>query len=125
MQFQNPTRVVFGSDSLSQLGKIVYEDLKAKNPFLVTDIGVEKAGIPAKAISQLPGIQVFNRVEQNPKHLTVNRGGEIVRQSQPDLIIGLGGGSVLDAAKAIALLATNPGNIEDYEERICSDLENY
>jgi alcohol dehydrogenase len=62
-------------------------------------------------------MQVFNRVEQNPKHLTVDRGGEIVRQSQPDLIIGLGGGSVLDAAKAIALLATNPGKIEDYEGR--------
>jgi alcohol dehydrogenase len=102
---------------MSQLGQIVHDELRAKKPFLVTDKGVEEAGIPARAISQLPGIQVFDRVEQNPKHLTVNRGGEIVRQSQPDLIIGLGGGSVLDAAKAIALLASNPGNIEDYEGR--------
>jgi alcohol dehydrogenase len=60
---------------------------------------------------------VFNEIEQNPKHLTIDRGGEVVRQSQPDLIIGLGGGSVLDAAKAIALLAMNPGQIEDYEGR--------
>jgi alcohol dehydrogenase len=117
MQFQNPTRVVFGSGSLSKLGQIVHEELKAKKSFLVTDKGVEEAGIPARAMSQLPGIQVFNQVEQNPKHLTVDRGGEIVRQFQPDLIIGLGGGSVLDAAKAIALLATNPGKIEDYEGR--------
>jgi alcohol dehydrogenase len=117
MQFQNPTRVIFGSGSLSKLGQIVCDELRAKNPFLVTDKGVEEAGIPAKAISQLPGIQVFNRVEQNPKHVTVDRGGEIVRQFRPDLIIGLGGGSVLDAAKAIALLATNPGKIEDYEGR--------
>jgi alcohol dehydrogenase len=117
MQFQNPTRVVFDSGSLSQLGQIVHEDFKAHKPFLVTDKGVEEAGIPAKAISQLPEIQVFNEIEQNPKHKTVDRGGEIVRQLQPDLIIGLGGGSVLDAAKAIALLATNPGKIEDYEGR--------
>ncbi len=117
MQFQNPTRVVFCSGSIAQLGKIVHEDLQAKNPFLVTDRGVEEAGIPRSVISQLPGIQVFNTIEQNPKHLTVDRGGEIVRQSRPDLIVGLGGGSVLDAAKAIALLATNPGNIEDYEGR--------
>jgi alcohol dehydrogenase len=117
MQFQNPTRVIFGSGLLSKLGQIVHEELQAKKPFLVTDKGVEEAGIPARAISQLPGIQVFNAIEQNPKHLTVARGGEIVRQSQPDLIIGLGGGSVLDAAKAIALLATNPGKIEDYEGR--------
>jgi len=117
MQFQNPTRVVFGSGSLSQLGKIVHEDLGVNNPFLVTDKGVEEAGIPDKVVSQLLGIQVFNSIEQNPKHTTVNRGGEIVRQAKPDLIIGLGGGSVLDAAKAIALLATNSGKIEDYEGR--------
>jgi alcohol dehydrogenase len=117
MQFQSPTLIVFGSGSLSELGRIIHEDLRARRPFLVTDKGVEEAGIPAKAISQLPGIQVFDDVEQNPKHLTVNRGGEIVRQYQPDLIIGLGGGSVLDAAKAIALLAMNSGKIEDYEGR--------
>lgn len=117
MQFKNPTRVVFGSGSLSQLGKIIHEDLHAKRPFLVTDKGVEAAGIPKDVISQVPGIQVFDTIEQNPRHMTVDRGGEIVRQSRPDLIIGLGGGSVLDAAKAIALLATNPGSIEDYEGR--------
>ncbi len=117
MQFQNPTRVVFGSGAISQLGQIVHEELLAKKPFLVTDKGVEEAGIPRNVISPFPGIQVFNEIEQNPKHLTVNRAGEIVRLSLPDLIIGLGGGSVLDAAKAIALLATNPGKIEDYEGR--------
>jgi alcohol dehydrogenase len=117
MLFKNPTRVVFGPGSLSQLRQIVREGLKAKRPFLVTDKGVEEAGILRNVISQIPGIPVFNEIEENPKHLTVDQGGELVRQLQPDLIIGLGGGSVLDAAKAIALLATNPGKIENYEGR--------
>lgn len=106
---------MFGSGSLSQLGQIVSDELQSKKPFLTTDRGVEKAGIPQGVISQIPGIQVFNSIEQNPRHVTIDRAGEIVREIEPDLIIGLGGGSVLDAAKAIALLATNPGKIEDYE----------
>ncbi|MGD8537682.1 MAG: iron-containing alcohol dehydrogenase [Candidatus Aminicenantes bacterium] len=117
MQFRNPTRVVFDSGSLSQLGQIVHDEIRAHTPFLVTDKGIEEAGIPERVIDQIPGIHKFNAIEQNPKHPTIDRGGEIVRQSRADLIIGLGGGSVLDAAKAIALLATNPGNIEDYEGR--------
>ena len=60
-------------------------------------------------------IPLDDEVEQNPKHGTMDRAGEIVRKLEPDLIIGLGGGSVLDAAKAIALLGTNSGNLEDYE----------
>lgn len=113
--FQNPTRVVFGSGSVSRLGTIVREEIQSKNPFLVTDRGIEEAGISQKVTSQMPGIPVYNEIEQNPKHLTVDKGGDMVRESRPDLIVGLGGGSVLDAAKAIALLATNPGSIEDYE----------
>jgi alcohol dehydrogenase len=62
-------------------------------------------------------VPVFDEVEPNPKHMTVNRAGEIVRALKPDLVIGLGGGSVLDTAKAIALLAMNPGGIEEYEGR--------
>jgi alcohol dehydrogenase len=58
-----------------------------------------------------------DEIEQNPKHPTIDKAGDQVRELKPDLIIGLGGGSALDAAKAIALLATNPGSIEDYEGR--------
>jgi alcohol dehydrogenase len=74
-------------------------------------------GVTPRIIAQSSPLSVFDDIEQNPKHRTVNRGGEIARQIRPDLIIGLGGGSVLDAAKAIAILATNPGGIEDYEGR--------
>jgi len=116
MQFHNPTRIIFCSGSLRTLGQIV-EDLHSVRPLLITDKGIEKAGITKRVLSQVEGVPLFNAIEPNPKHSTVNRGGDLAREQNSDLIIGLGGGSVLDAAKAIALLGTNPGHIEDFEGR--------
>ena len=115
MRFQVPTRIYFGSGMISRLKEIIEEFSKEPSLFLVTDRGIVDSGIANKVLEQCPGIQVFDEVEQNPKHHTVDKAGEIVRKLKPDLIIGLGGGSALDAAKAVALLATNPGRIEDYE----------
>jgi alcohol dehydrogenase len=112
-----PTAIIFRAGALSELGEVVQDKLRSARPLLVTDRGVVRAGIAEKVLSQLPAIPTFDDVEQNPRHTTVDRGGEIARKLKPNLIIGLGGGSVLDAAKAIALLATNPGRIEDYEGR--------
>lgn len=117
MRFQVPTKIFFGPGEIAQLRDIVERELQAKNPFLVTDKGICESGIADKVLSQLSNIPVFDEIEQNPKHPTVDRAGEMARGINPDLIIGLGGGSALDAAKAIALLATNPGKIEEYEGR--------
>ena len=115
MRFQVPTRIYFGSGMVSRAREIVEENFTSPALFLVTDRGIIDSGIAENVLSQFPGIQVFDEIEQNPKHNTVNKAGEIVRKLKPDVIIGLGGGSALDAAKSIALLATNTGAIEDYE----------
>ncbi len=115
MKFQVPTKIIFGPGTISRLKETVLGDLKAKNPLLVTDKGIRESGIADKVLSQMPDIPVFDEVEQNPKHPTIDRAGDMVRELRPDLVIGLGGGSALDAAKSVALLATNPGRIEDYE----------
>jgi len=117
MRFHAPTKIIFESGAISRLKEVVEADFRASRILLVTDKGIVRSGIAAKALSQLPGTPVFDEVEQNPTHLTVNRGGSVARQLGSDLIIGLGGGSALDAAKAVALLATNPGKIEDFEGR--------
>jgi len=117
MKFHLPTKIFFGSGIVARFKEIVDENFKDSSLFLVTDRGIIDAGIGEKVLSQFPKVEVFDEVEQNPKHQTVNKAGEIVRKLKPDLIVGLGGGSSLDAAKAIALLATNPGAIEDYEGR--------
>lgn len=115
MKFYVPTRIFFGSGIISHLKEIIDERFKASRLLLVTDRGIMESGIADKVISQLPEIHVFDEVEQNPKYTTINRAGEWVRKLKPEVVIGLGGGSALDAAKAIALLATNSGKIEDYE----------
>jgi alcohol dehydrogenase len=117
MRYHLPTRIVFQSGLLSRAGAVFEQEIGAGRTFLVTDKGVQAAGITDKLIAQLPDVVVFDEIEQNPRHSTVDRAGEIVREIQPEFVLGLGGGSVLDAAKAIALLGTNPGKIEDYEGR--------
>ena len=115
MSFQMPTKIMFGSGILSRLKEIIKEEFKASRVFLATDKGIMDSGIGNQVLSQLEGAQVFDEVESNPKSPTVDKAGELVRKGKPDLVIGLGGGSPMDAAKAIALLATNKGSIEDYE----------
>jgi len=115
MRFHVPTRIVFGNGVMSHLKDIIKTEIGASSFFLVTDNGIVQSGIAERVAGQLSNVTVFDEVEQNPKNDTVDRAGEMVRTAQPDCVIGLGGGSALDAAKAIALLATNPGKIEDYE----------
>ena len=84
---------------------------------LITDKGLRASGLVDKVLQQIGNVDVFDEIEPNPKSDTVNRAGVLARQNKPDVIIALGGGSPLDAAKAIALLAVNEGLIEDYEGR--------
>ncbi|MBU7013342.1 MAG: iron-containing alcohol dehydrogenase [Theionarchaea archaeon] len=119
MQFHMPTKIVFGCGVLSQLNAII-KDMSASTLLIVTDKGIISSGIAEPVFSQLENsfhVDTFDSVEPNPKSTTINAGGEVVRSLHPDLVIGMGGGSSLDAAKAVALLGTNPGSIEDYEGR--------
>jgi len=115
MSFQLPTKIIFGSGVLSRLKEIIEKEFKASCVFLVTDKGIMDSGIGNQVLSQLEGAHFFDDVEANPKSPTINKAGELGRRLKPDLVIGLGGGSAVDAAKAVALLATNKGRIEDYE----------
>jgi alcohol dehydrogenase len=59
--------------------------------------------------------EIFDDVEPNPRTSTVTRAAEVIRQHELDGVIALGGGSVIDAAKAAAMLANNEQRIEQYE----------
>ena len=92
--------VVFGQDALSHLA-----ELKGKSAFIVTDENIVKLGLVDKVKEQLSqaGIQasVFDEVEPDPSLQTVQKGVALMNQYGPDLVVAVGGGSVMDAAKAM------------------------
>ena len=115
MLFHMPARLYFGSGEIDNLKLIIDGYLRSENPVLVTDSGIVQSGLLETVLSQLPGIKIFDEIEANPKSDTINKIARHLREFAPDLVIGFGGGSSLDAGKALALLGTNEGNIEAYE----------
>ena len=115
--FQLRTRVVFGSGSIDRLGEFVKEFSK-KNVLLVTDKGIRQAGHVQRALDSLAsrGIEVvtFDDVKENPDNTVVDHCVETANSKHIDLIVGLGGGSSLDTAKATNFILTNGGTIADY-----------
>jgi alcohol dehydrogenase len=116
-RFFNPTRIVYGPGSLSQLPDHLPAGTRAEQILLISDAGLRRAKITQRAQELLPGAEIFEEIEPNPRLTTVDRAGDLARDIGARVVVGLGGGSVLDAAKAVALLAVNPGSIADYEGR--------
>ncbi len=110
--------IIFGQHSLKQAGEACLR-LGAKKVLIVSDQGVTDAGWleQLQSICKESGLSyaAFIDVRENPKDLDVENGCQAYLENECDSIMGLGGGSVLDTAKAIAVLATNGGRIRDYE----------
>ena len=112
-EFQNPTRLIFGAGSLSRLGEIANEH--GKRALLVTGGGsVKRNSTFNRALKSLldAGVSVFEceGVEPNPRITSVRRGAAIARDNACELIIALGGGSTMDAAKVMAAAALYDGD---------------
>lgn len=115
-----PTRVVFGVGQFSRISKLMRGF--GKQVFIVTSrsflSGGARAAILNDLLAQLQSIhvetQVFGEVEANPRTQTIDKAAQLARQFKPRFILALGGGSVMDAAKAVALLCANEGIIYDY-----------
>jgi len=89
---------------------------------LVTDKGLELTGIPEMIRIEFDkaGIQLetFNDVKSNPTCENVYAGANIFKQSKSEFIIALGGGSPMDVGKAIKVLATHDGPLEQYDDTL-------
>jgi alcohol dehydrogenase class IV len=116
--FDEPTKIIYGSGALSELKTELWL-LGAKSVLLICDQGIVKAGLvdKVKAIfKDLPDLQlwIYDSIITNPYDTTMDAAYEYAKEKQADTILGLGGGSSLDAAKGVALLLTNGGKLHDY-----------
>lgn len=110
--------VIFGSGSIDQVGESCAR-LGARNVLIVTDQGVMEAGwaeITEKSCQQagLASILFFD-ISMNPTIREVEECARVYMENACDALIGVGGGSAIDTAKAAAILATNHGHLRDYE----------
>lgn len=112
-----PTRVLFGSGQLNNLHKQVMPGKKAliliSNGKSVRVNGSLKRVEDELKLAHIPYV-IFDEIEANPLKESVMKGAMYARKENVDFIIALGGGSVLDASKAIATMATNSGDLWDY-----------
>jgi len=117
-RFYIPTKIVRGIGALEQLGAEA-KALKARRALIVTDKNLVNAGLIGKVEGPLRsagiGVGIFDEGIPDPTVKLVERGLEVVKKGDFDLLVGVGGGSNIDAAKGIAVLANNPGSICDYE----------
>ena len=113
----NTTRSIqFGNVALQKLGDIVLAT--AKGPvFLITDSGMMKTGIISKAIDILNAAKIefrlFADVEADPPEQVIEAATRLAHDGAVGCVIGLGGGSSLDVAKLVALLAGGPERLKD------------
>ena len=115
-QIDIPTHIIFGSGSIKELGRNAAK--YGRKAFLLTMEEMVKNGLLEEALKSLRKAKIDVHVSVNCKPEPTSQSLDSLRDevvsSKSDFIIGIGGGSVLDSAKAIAILATNSGEIWEY-----------
>lgn len=111
--YYNPTRIVFGKDRLASLDQLV----PARARVLITFGGgsAERSGLLAQVKAALKDryVLAFGGIEPNPRYETLAKAVAVVRAEQIDFLLAVGGGSVIDGTKYIALAARHPGDGQD------------
>ncbi len=115
--FHIPTKIISGPGAFSRMGSEAAR--LGSHALLVTGkTSMRAAGLLDKAVNNLKAngvdVIIFDRVEPNPRSVTVDAGAQIVRDNHIDMIIALGGGSVMDASKGILIAAAGGKPIWHY-----------
>ncbi|WP_018131226.1 iron-containing alcohol dehydrogenase [Effusibacillus pohliae] len=116
-QLHMPTRILFGAGEVEKAGEEAAQ--YGRKLLLVTGrTATKKTGVLDRVVRSLQtaGLEVlvFDRIEPNPRAATIDEGGRIAREAKCNAVIALGGGSVMDAAKAIATVAVSNRPIHEY-----------
>jgi alcohol dehydrogenase len=115
--FTGAKKIIFGNGSILTLASHIKEH-HAQNPLIVIDKNLAKTDLLEKVANVLvpAGIKftVYDKVEAEPPIELADEGAKIAVKNKCDIIIGIGGGSAMDVAKAIAVIVTNKGAAADY-----------
>ncbi|MGE4543689.1 MAG: iron-containing alcohol dehydrogenase [Pedobacter sp.] len=115
--FRTPATIHFGEEAAANSGPEA-KRLGARKALLMTDKVLAEVGAIDPVVKSLQGngveVVVFDGVNSEPDLSHVETGLQMLKEEQCDCIVACGGGSPIDAAKAVSIMATNSGNIEDY-----------
>lgn len=121
--YQNRTRIIFGKDEHKNIGKLI-KPYANKVLFHFGGQSIKKSGVYEDVINSLLENQIdfveLGGVKPNPRLSLVNEGIELCRKEKVDFILAVGGGSVIDSAKAIAIGVPYSGDVWDF---YCKDIE--
>ena len=115
-EFATASRIIFGQGTVKEVAPMASK--MGNCALLVTGRNVERAGPLSRSLKNAGMKIVTFSVSDEPTIELTIEGVELARQNASDIVIGMGGGSVVDTAKAIAALLTNSGDITDYLEVI-------
>jgi alcohol dehydrogenase len=117
-EYQLPTRILYGIGKINELLKEVNK-FKTEKALIITDNNLASTWIIKKIKDLLCAnieIEVLSNVVPNPTLSVIEEGIDFVKKFQPDVLLAIGGGSTMDAAKVIDIMLTNDGKISDYEK---------
>jgi len=107
------TQIEFGPGAVRDLPQVLQE-LCVRRPLVISDRGLVALGIVERVVGPLGTAAIFDGTPQNPTEAAVEAALELYRNEAADGIVAVGGGSPMDLAKAVALLATHPGPLRQY-----------
>ena len=124
-QYNFPTTIRFGAGSSKELGDYLLKN-NLKRPLLVTDKTVSELGFFKEILQDLQlkniSTEVFNDIHKNPVKSDVYKGTDTYDATNRDCIIGIGGGSSLDVARAIVLRVFHREDLFKYDDLIGGDI---
>ena len=114
--FMSPERVIFGCGVVDDIGAYT-KQLGGIKPFIATNKIISAIAAFQRIEDSLKKATIdyhlYTDCDVNPTDMQIDNGWEIYKEAKCDVIIGVGGGSNLDTAKSIGIIATNPGSIRD------------
>lgn len=114
--FKNPTQITYGFGAVNQLRDIIKQQ-GFKHVLIITDRGIVQTGLIEQLTGQMDDIQyaVYADTKPNPTVTNCHDALQVLKEINAEAVVAMGGGSSIDVAKAVCLMATNEGPIEGYE----------